>query len=232
MPTLTKKFHGDLGRLVIINLQPTKQDKKADLIIRKYADVVMEKLFQKLEMCIPEYDPERDPILKVKNLEFLDWTQSDDDTKTIVAKAEKIEAEFKAKRKEKKVAKLEEKNGELKKLKKSPKVTQNGSANHFTEMKTDPEESDVKNEEVKPEIDGFQVTENGTKTDSKVEHNGVLKVEHNGVLDLKNTDDGDDATLNESLIKTEEKDNNLKRPVNTKVDIENPIKVSKTEETS
>ena len=224
MPTLTKKFHGDLGRLVIINLQPTKQDKKADLIIRKYADVVMEKLFQKLEMCIPEYDPERDPILKVKNLEFLDWTQSDDDTKTIVAKAEKIEAEFKAKRKEKKVTKLEEKNGESKKVKKSPKVAQNGSTNHFTEMKTDPEESDVKKEEVKPEIDGFKVIENGTKTDSKVGHNGVLE--------LKNIDDGDDATLNESHIKTEEKDQNLKRPVDTEEDIENPIKVSKTEATS
>jgi hypothetical protein len=32
MPTLTKKYHGDQGKLVIINLQPTKQDKKADLV--------------------------------------------------------------------------------------------------------------------------------------------------------------------------------------------------------
>ena len=189
MPTLTKKFHGDQGKLVIINLQPTKQDKKAgndfkqqfndtnikansvyislskaalrysrfwlfadqntankegtntvlalfipkvvvlvfdsvgnltlqkaltsifrsilklfmklflDLLIRTFADSVMEKLFEKLGLDIPDYNPERDPIVSVKSLDFLDWTQSDEETKRVVALAEKVEAEFKERKK-------------------------------------------------------------------------------------------------------------------------------------
>lgn len=45
MPTLTKKYHGaaagKTGKLVIINLQPTKHDKKADLIIRKVSSITI-----------------------------------------------------------------------------------------------------------------------------------------------------------------------------------------------
>jgi mono-ADP-ribosyltransferase sirtuin 6 len=98
MPTLTKKYHGKGGKLVIINLQPTKQDKKADLIIKTFADSVLEKLFAKLGIDIPEYDPAQDPIVSVKSLEFLDWTQSGKETKRVVALASKIETEFKEKR--------------------------------------------------------------------------------------------------------------------------------------
>ena len=46
MPTYTKKRPH--GKLVIINLQPTKHDKKADMVIRCYADKVFEMLFKKL----------------------------------------------------------------------------------------------------------------------------------------------------------------------------------------
>ena len=46
MPTYTKKR--PQGKLVIINLQPTKHDKKADMVIRCYADKVFEMLFEKL----------------------------------------------------------------------------------------------------------------------------------------------------------------------------------------
>ena len=43
--------------MVIINLSPTKHDKKADLIIRCYVDKVMELLFEELGIGpIPEYD--------------------------------------------------------------------------------------------------------------------------------------------------------------------------------
>ena len=47
MPTYTKKR--PQGKLVIINLQPTKHDKKADMVIRCYADEVFEMLFKKLK---------------------------------------------------------------------------------------------------------------------------------------------------------------------------------------
>ena len=60
MPTYTKK--SEKGKLVIINLQPTKHDKKSDLIIRSYADNVFESLFKKLGIEIPEYNMDDDPV--------------------------------------------------------------------------------------------------------------------------------------------------------------------------
>ena len=52
MPTYTKKRPQE-GKLVIINLQPTKHDKKADMVIRCYADKVFEMLFKQLKQgCI------------------------------------------------------------------------------------------------------------------------------------------------------------------------------------
>ena len=65
MPTYVKKT--GKGRLVIINLQATKHDKKADLIIRNYADDIFQTLFDKLETDIPDYNPEEDPVKKVKS---------------------------------------------------------------------------------------------------------------------------------------------------------------------
>ena len=65
MPSYTKKYQGgmkDKGKLVIINLQPTKQDKKADLLIRAFSDTVMKKLFDRLGAKIPSYDPLQDPV--------------------------------------------------------------------------------------------------------------------------------------------------------------------------
>ena len=152
MPTLTKKYHGDHGKLVIINLQPTKQDKKADLIIRTFADSVFEKLFEKLGIVIPEYDPTRDPIVKVKSLQYLDWTQSNEETKRVVALASKIETEFKEKRKTNRKTKDKNCDGAENqiveaKVEKDLKVK--------SEVKTE-EESDVKQEvEVKSEESDF-----------------------------------------------------------------------------
>ena len=70
-----------------------------DLLIRTFADSVMEKLFEKLGIDIPDYNPERDPIVSVKSLDYLDWTQSDEETKRVVALAEQVEAEFKERKK-------------------------------------------------------------------------------------------------------------------------------------
>uniref|UniRef100_A0A182JG02 protein acetyllysine N-acetyltransferase n=1 Tax=Anopheles atroparvus TaxID=41427 RepID=A0A182JG02_ANOAO len=49
------------GQLVICNLQPTKHDKKADMKISAYVDVVLEKVVKRLGIEIPEYDPADDP---------------------------------------------------------------------------------------------------------------------------------------------------------------------------
>ena len=60
LPLHTKK-HGKCGRLVICNLQPTKHDKKADLIIQTYVDNVMEGVCKYLGIAIPDYSPCSDP---------------------------------------------------------------------------------------------------------------------------------------------------------------------------
>ncbi|KAG8182428.1 hypothetical protein JTE90_018311 [Oedothorax gibbosus] len=52
LPVLTKKAG---GKLVICNLQPTKHDKSADLLIHGYIDDIIVKLAKKLEVEIPEY---------------------------------------------------------------------------------------------------------------------------------------------------------------------------------
>ena len=93
MPTYGKKYQKD-GKLVICNLQPTKQvqgipviwsaqfkyffgfilsiyhllffqDKKADLCIHTYVDDVLKMLMQRLDLDIPEYDPVFDPVKQV-----------------------------------------------------------------------------------------------------------------------------------------------------------------------
>lgn len=79
MPTYGKKYNPN-SKLVICNLQPTKQDKKADLCIHTYVDDVMRMLMTRLNLEIPEYDPTLDPVKQVKagqfpNGIFLDWTQ-------------------------------------------------------------------------------------------------------------------------------------------------------------
>jgi|APCry1669190288_1035285.scaffolds.fasta_scaffold1078001_1 hypothetical protein len=38
----------------------------------------MTKLFKKFGLEIPEFDRDRDPIVSVKNVEFLEWTQTDE----------------------------------------------------------------------------------------------------------------------------------------------------------
>ncbi|XP_075467463.1 NAD-dependent protein deacylase sirtuin-6 isoform X1 [Ascaphus truei] len=52
LPLLTKRKG---GKLVIVNLQPTKHDRHADLRIHGYVDEVMEKLMQLLDQKIPPW---------------------------------------------------------------------------------------------------------------------------------------------------------------------------------
>ena len=112
MPSYTKKYQGgmkDKGRLVIINLQPTKQDKKADLLIRAFSDTVMKKLFDRLGAKIPSYDPLQDPVkimsLTAKNDKTLpiEWTQSSTNAKEIQKLSSVVEQQWKEKRRSEKL---------------------------------------------------------------------------------------------------------------------------------
>lgn len=66
-----KKFG---GKLVICNLQPTKHDKKSDLIISSYVDVVMEKVMKRLGIEIPSYSVDNDPTKRTDDGVDVDWT--------------------------------------------------------------------------------------------------------------------------------------------------------------
>ncbi|XP_045599555.2 NAD-dependent protein deacetylase Sirt6 [Procambarus clarkii] len=59
IPVDTKKRG---GKLVICNLQPTKQDRHADLIINTYVDNVMKRLLELLNIPKMEYNPDDDPM--------------------------------------------------------------------------------------------------------------------------------------------------------------------------
>lgn len=69
LPLKNKKFG---GKLVICNLQPTKYDKKADLVISTYVDIIMEKVLKRLGVELPEYSEDMDPT-KQSPCE-LEWT--------------------------------------------------------------------------------------------------------------------------------------------------------------
>ncbi|XP_043193376.1 NAD-dependent protein deacetylase Sirt6-like [Amphibalanus amphitrite] len=72
LPTWTKK-HG--GKLVICNLQPTKHDKKGDLIINTYVDDVMTQLCKRLGVEIKEYDEAQDPTKCTgSGDQIIEWT--------------------------------------------------------------------------------------------------------------------------------------------------------------
>ncbi|CAL4123110.1 unnamed protein product, partial [Meganyctiphanes norvegica] len=59
LPVNTKKRG---GKFVIVNLQPTKQDRHADLIINTYVDDVMRRLLELLDIPLLQYRPEDDPM--------------------------------------------------------------------------------------------------------------------------------------------------------------------------
>lgn len=59
------------GKLVIINLQKTKHDKKANLIINEKIDTVMELLCAELNIKVQSYDPSDDPTKKTDLVEWV-----------------------------------------------------------------------------------------------------------------------------------------------------------------
>ncbi|GJQ86337.1 putative NAD binding protein [Trypoxylus dichotomus] len=74
LPLCCKKYG---GKVIIVNLQPTKHDKKADMIINTYVDDVLVKVMKKLGVEIPEYDTSIDPTktpLEDDKRGVLEWT--------------------------------------------------------------------------------------------------------------------------------------------------------------
>ena len=105
LPKANKKYNPDSAKFAIINLQPTKHDKKADLVIHSYADSVCEKLMRELGEEIPEYSEEEDLVKRVRNGEmggrnFLEWTQDEEEAKRVKKIADKMDDEWKRRRKE------------------------------------------------------------------------------------------------------------------------------------
>ncbi|KAF7274779.1 sirtuin 6 [Rhynchophorus ferrugineus] len=86
------------GKLVIINLQPTKHDKKADLIINTYVDDVLELLMANLNLEIPEYCSEQDPTKHQKPLDVVNWDILKVDIQEFKKRYEELHKEFKDKK--------------------------------------------------------------------------------------------------------------------------------------
>lgn len=96
------------GKLVIVNLQPTKHDKKADLIINGYVDEVFEKVMKRLGIEIPEYCVEADPTKKNEVIEWkLNNTSVKKEKKFLMDKRKQLKLEKKLPVKKEKLLKIE-----------------------------------------------------------------------------------------------------------------------------
>lgn len=78
LPLKNKRFQ---GKLVICNLQPTKYDNKADLVISTYVDTILEKVAKRLGVEIQEYTESIDPIRQ--EICDLEWTITTNQLKEI-----------------------------------------------------------------------------------------------------------------------------------------------------
>lgn len=78
LPLKNKRFQ---GKLVICNLQPTKYDNKADLVISTYVDTIMEKVAKRLGVEIQEYTESIDPTRQ--EICDLEWTIATNQLKEI-----------------------------------------------------------------------------------------------------------------------------------------------------
>ncbi|CAG9772577.1 unnamed protein product [Ceutorhynchus assimilis] len=96
LPLRCKKFG---GKLVIVNLQPTKHDKKADLIINTYVDTVLEKLMKHLYLEIPEYSRSLDPTKNQLPISVVWWNISKEQLKKYKKLYETKQKEYREKKK-------------------------------------------------------------------------------------------------------------------------------------
>lgn len=71
------------GRVVIVNLQPTKHDRKAAMIINTYVDNVMKLLCEQLKIRIPEFE---EPSVLLESIH----TASDETSQNVVVKDDSL----------------------------------------------------------------------------------------------------------------------------------------------
>ena len=61
------------GKLVIINLQKTRFDNKATMVVHHYIDRIMELVCEHLGVQVPDYDPAQDPTNSTTGIDLKEW---------------------------------------------------------------------------------------------------------------------------------------------------------------
>lgn len=90
------------GKFALVNLQPIKLEKKADLVIHSYVDDVMERVLKRLGIeQIPDYDEKEDPT---RNTDEQTWNYEPG----VVKEIEKVFKEKTSRKKNKSEVKLDE----------------------------------------------------------------------------------------------------------------------------
>lgn len=113
LPLKNAKFG---GRFVLVNLQPIKLEKKADLVIHSYVDVVLEKVLKRLGIEeIPQYDESNDPTKscvdgQTWNIDATALKEVENLYKIRTSRKNKIESKFEEPIERKKLKKEEDKN--------------------------------------------------------------------------------------------------------------------------
>ncbi|XP_056648325.1 NAD-dependent protein deacetylase Sirt6 [Diorhabda sublineata] len=110
------------GKVVIVNLQPTKHDKKADLIINTYVDDVLTKVMKKLNLEIPDYSFDIDPTKNQLPNSVIEWNISKPDINTIKLEYDKLVKYYKKRKSEEKLLNNSKIKPKIKKLSKGSHV--------------------------------------------------------------------------------------------------------------
>lgn len=121
------------AKIVIVNLQDTKLDKKCDLKISYYVDVVMEKVFKNLGLNIPKYQSELDPTKKDTG----EWVEKL--PKLLVPKKKRDEAQEKVRVKKPKIEKEENVEVGPEMVKEEPGTNGGGAECDSKPVKAEPE---------------------------------------------------------------------------------------------
>jgi len=201
LPTYSKKYQ-EGGKLVICNLQPTKQDKKADLSVHTYVDDVMEKVMKILGLEIPEYNKDLDPVRLTRLREFpgdelfIDWTQDEENAKDLKKIGDLIHEEYLRKRREEKKRKSSLElldRGDIKTTKMQKKVE-----NELKEVRNGvavAENGDLNNcDEVKEEKVDIAITDNGEKFGRSCRKTDVNYFEEENIEFASNEGDNVDSS--------------------------------------
>ena len=183
------------GKLVICNLQPTKQDKKADLNIHTYVDDIMKTVMANLGLEIPEYDKSKDPVKLVSLREFpgedlyIDWTQNEEHAKITKKISDKVHDNYLRRKREEKKRK-----SEINLNKVSKKLLK----------REDEEESDLK-DEIKPENCDLPASVNIGKDNTHIFNNGSSEVLNGTKLIGNESQDSDlDHLLEDDICEIKE----------------------------